>query len=90
MSKSYQAAHFKVRSAMFGIDHPTPRWQNCVRWVKKALPFGVGALFIDKYFSSRSKKQVRFVCHYFVLTFVLHQIFFHLLSYVGYCREQVE
>ncbi|KAI0238130.1 Endothelin-converting enzyme 1 [Lamellibrachia satsuma] len=64
LSKPFTSAWFKFRSTVYGVREPVPRWRLCVRRLKTSLAFGVGALFLEKYFSADDKEQALEILSY--------------------------
>lgn len=58
LSEPFVKEDFHFRSLLTGAKENLPRWQRVAAAEDRALGFAVGRIFVQKYFSAESKKQV--------------------------------
>jgi putative endopeptidase len=58
LSKSFVDQNFKMSQVLSGAEKLLPRWKRVVGTENAALGFAIGKMYVDKYFSAHSKKEV--------------------------------
>jgi putative endopeptidase len=58
LSKPFVDQNFKMATALTGTEKLLPRWKRVVNTENGALGFAIGKMYIDKYFSAKSREEV--------------------------------
>lgn len=58
LSQPFVDQNFKMATALSGAEKILPRWKRVVGTENSVLGFAIGKLYVDKYFSAKSKKEV--------------------------------
>lgn len=58
LSQPFVDQNFKMVTALSGAEKILPRWKRVVNVESAALGFAIGKMYVDKYFSPESKKNV--------------------------------
>lgn len=58
LSQPFVDQNFKMATALTGTEKILPRWKRVVATENSVLGFAIGKLYVDKYFSAQSKKEV--------------------------------
>ncbi|PSN41053.1 hypothetical protein C0J52_24825 [Blattella germanica] len=53
----FQDAKQRFNYILFGSEESPPRWKNCVAQVNNYMGMALGAMFVQKYFDQKSKKD---------------------------------
>ena len=56
--QAFQLAQLELMRVIFGVDSPTPLWEQCVNKAQNSIGFAAGALYIKNYFSHDNKREV--------------------------------
>lgn len=63
LSQPFVEQNFRMASALTGTEKLLPRWRRVVHTENEALGFAIGKLYVEKYFSPDSKKEVLEILH---------------------------
>lgn len=63
LSTPFVDQNFKMASQLSGTKRLLPRWQRVVDTENGALGFAIGKLYVERYFSPASKKEVLAILH---------------------------
>lgn len=63
LSQPFVEQNFRMASALTGTEKILPRWRRVVHTENEALGFAIGKLYVEKYFSPDSKKEVLEILH---------------------------
>ncbi len=58
LSKPFVDQNFKMATALTGTEKLLPRWKRVVNTENGALGFAIGKMYVDKYFSADSRKEI--------------------------------
>ncbi|WP_298627813.1 M13 family metallopeptidase [uncultured Legionella sp.] len=58
LSKPFVEQNFKMAKALTGTEKLLPRWKRVVATENGTLGFAIGKMYVDKYFSAKSREEV--------------------------------
>lgn len=69
MSSAYETILLQLKSRVYKVSSPSPRWQSCVSRTSNAMGFVTGALYVNEYFSEEDKENIEMIYKKIIDTF---------------------